>query len=265
MAQGRREALAAHQRGALEEALAIQRTVLARKSPRPEERDFLVMGLLLHAKKDFAGSLAALREGTKHYPDSAELHENVGVLSISAKDYAGGVAALERALALGSQSLNVHDSLCNALARVGRHGEALAHGRQSLEGKDARFGKGTAFALPTAPPPPFDPSRSEQNVISYVLWGDDPRYRFPLLETLRIRPHLFPAWTIRIYVDASVPQDLRKQLEQAGAQVIAREQPKGEPSVRRLLWRFDVIADPGVKRFLVRDADSLLTVKERVA
>jgi hypothetical protein len=37
------------------------------------------------------------------------------------------------------------------------------------------------------------------------------------------------------------------------------------PAHRGLFWRFEVIADPGVSRFLVRDADSLLTVKERVA
>ena len=44
-----------------------------------------------------------------------------------------------------------------------------------------------------------------------------------------------------------------------------KEQPKGEPPSRKLLWRFEVIADPAVRRFLVRDADSLLSVKERVA
>jgi hypothetical protein len=41
--------------------------------------------------------------------------------------------------------------------------------------------------------------------------------------------------------------------------------PLGVPVHRKLLWRFDVIADPAVKRFLIRDADSLLCVKERVA
>ena len=38
-----------------------------------------------------------------------------------------------------------------------------------------------------------------------------------------------------------------------------------EPAHRGLLWRFAVASDPSVRRFLVRDADSLLTVKERVA
>jgi hypothetical protein len=41
--------------------------------------------------------------------------------------------------------------------------------------------------------------------------------------------------------------------------------PAGQPPHRRLLWRFEVAADPTVRRFLCRDADSLLTVKERVA
>jgi hypothetical protein len=44
-----------------------------------------------------------------------------------------------------------------------------------------------------------------------------------------------------------------------------KEQPAGELPSRRLLWRFEAIADPAVRRFLVRDADSLLSVKERVA
>jgi hypothetical protein len=115
------------------------------------------------------------------------------------------------------------------------------------------------------PPAPFDPAQPAQNVISYVLWGDAPRYHAPLRENLRVRNHLFPAWTIRVYVDRSMPENQRKELQQAGAQVIVKEQPAGEPLARRLAWRYDVLADPGVKRFLVRDADSLLTVKERVA
>ena len=41
--------------------------------------------------------------------------------------------------------------------------------------------------------------------------------------------------------------------------------PPGVTPHRRLLWRFAAAADPAVRRFLVRDADSLLSVKERVA
>ena len=256
----------AYRRGALEEALAIQRRVVAARDPPPQVRDFLMLGILLHARKSVPDAMAVLREGLLHYPDSPELYENLGVCLNVTRDFPAAAEAYERALALGSQSVNVLDGLCGALGRVGRMDEAIAHGRRSLERKDAEFGAGPPLApIPDAPPPPFAPSNAAQNVISYVLWGAQPRYVAPLLENLRIRIHMFPAWTIRVYLDSSVPPEVRASLEQGGAQIVPREQPEGEPPARRLLWRFEVIADPSVKRFLVRDADSLLSVKERVA
>lgn len=174
--------------------------------------------------------------------------------------------ALQRALALGSQSTNVLDELCEAFAGLGRKRETVGYGRRSLELKDVKFGAAPVLGrIPDVPPPRFDSSKPSQNIISYVLWGENPRYLAPLFENLRIRSHLFPAWTVRVYIDRSVAEKVRLRLQQAGAQVVLREQPKGELPARKLLWRFEVIADPGVSRFLVRDADSLLSVKERVA
>jgi len=84
---------------------------------------------------------------------------------------------------------------------------------------------------------------------------------------MRIMPHIFPGWTLRLYHDATVPQDYLVQLAggAVAVQLVSRTLPPGVPEHRKLLWRFDVIADPLVKRFLIRDADSLLSVKERVA
>ena len=261
-----KEALDAYRRGALEEALSIQRGVVSAREPKPKAEDFLVLCFLVHLNKKPAEAADVARDGLRLYPNSAELHENLGVCLLAAQDIEAGVDALQRALELGSRSVNALDALCSALGRLGREEEAIAHGRRSLEEKDARFGTAPALArVPRESPPPFDPSSPAQNVISYVLWGDAPRYVAPLFENLRVRNHLFPAWVIRVYVDRSVPDDLRKRLEQGGAQVVLKEQPKGELPTRRLLWRFEVIADPGVRRFLVRDADSLLSVKERVA
>jgi hypothetical protein len=105
----------------------------------------------------------------------------------------------------------------------------------------------------------------DQNVIAYTLWGNQPRYHVPLLENTRIRPHLFPEWTIRIYHDDTVDAGYLAQLAALGAELRPMRLPPNVPPHRALLWRFEVIADPNVLRFLVRDADSLLTVKERVA
>ncbi len=42
-------------------------------------------------------------------------------------------------------------------------------------------------------------------------------------------------------------------------------QPDGQSLRQRLCWRFLVANDPGVGRFLVRDADSVLNLRERLA
>ena len=265
MSAGRKEALAAYRRGALDEALAIQQQVV-RAIPKPQAEDFLALCLILHARKELTAAVEVLREGLLVHPQHAQLHENLGTLLLLLRQNEAGIDALRHALALGSQSVNVYDGLCSGLGRLGRHEEALAFGRKSLEAKDARFGADAPLAeIPQAAPSRFDPAKREQNVISYVLWGDQPRYLQPLFENLRLRDHLFPGWTIRVYVDRSVIEPVQKALQGAGAQLVPREAPKNEPAARRLLWRFEVISDPSVKRFLVRDADSLLTVKERVA
>jgi hypothetical protein len=87
----------------------------------------------------------------------------------------------------------------------------------------------------------------------------------PLATNARILPHLFPGWTMRVYHDPAVDPATLTELAHAGVQLLSVTLPPGVPAHRRLLWRFEPIADPGVHRFLIRDADSLLTVKERVA
>lgn len=268
MNKGRQQALAAYQRGALDEAIALQRRLVPERNVRrrPEIDDILLLCFFLHQRKQFTEAVAAFRDGLLLYPDAAPLHENLGVCLLRQGELPASVEALERALALGSASANVYDALCNALTRLGRSAEGLDYGRKSLELKDRRFGAAPPIAsVPEAPPPPFDALKREQNVIAYALWGDSPRYLEPLMENLRMHRHLFPAWTIRVYLDSSVPENYRHQLERGGAQIRSMTQPPGEAPARRLLWRFEVISDPSIKRFLIRDADSFLTVKERVA
>jgi hypothetical protein len=85
----------------------------------------------------------------------------------------------------------------------------------------------------------------------------------PLLENAKIARHLFPCWTLRVYADSTVPREFIQQLK--GHHVSIIEKDGGGSFFDKLLWRFEVANDPHIQRFLVRDADSLLTVKERVA
>jgi len=253
-----------HGRGDLVEAIDVQRKVLA-SGPRLAE-DGLFLALLLFASRDVPGAIRILRDCLTDSPEHPALHENLAVCLVSSGQFEAAVDACRRALAFGSTSANVHDCLCDALNNLGRTDEAIEAGRAALEAKDQRFGGREPIAsLPTVPPPPFNPARPSENVIAYSLWGNEPRYLVPLLESVRILPHLFPAWTIRVYYDTAVDHNYVTDLGRRGVQLRQMILPPGQPGHRRLLWRFEAIRDPSVRRFLIRDADSLLCVKERVA
>ena len=228
--------------------------------------DYLFMGLLHHALRNPSASIALLRDGIARFPDNAAMHENLAVNLLIAGAPAAAVEAANAALALGAGSPNLYDCLCEAQERLGRPDLAIEAGRKSLDMKDAHFSRGLPLAnIPTGRPRPFDPGQPERNLIVYTLWGDDPRYMVPLATNARILPHLFPGWTMRVYHDAEVDPAYLAERANDGVQLVSVTLPPGVPAHRRLLWRFEPIADPNVHRFLIRDADSLLTVKERVA
>jgi tetratricopeptide (TPR) repeat protein len=268
LARQRLDARGAYQQGATGEALERQRRVLSRAAGAGEATvdDFLFLGLLLVGGRRHEEALACLREGLARFPDEPALHENMGVVMLGIGATADGIMAAEHALSLGSDSPNVLDLLADAHGRSGRMDRAVEYGRRALEAKDHKFGAATPLArVPDQRPPPFNPMAPAENVIAYTLWGNNPRYHVPLLENVRILQHLFPGWTMRVYHDDSVDPAYLTLLRERGVDTRRMTLATGEAERRRLLWRFDVAADPSVRRFLCRDADSILTVKERVA
>jgi tetratricopeptide (TPR) repeat protein len=251
-------------RGELAEAIDIQRKVMA--AGDTGANDILFLGLLLFAARNLPEGISVLRAGLVQFPDEPALHENLAVFLLTAGEAGPSVEACRQALLLGSASPNVHDCLCDALNQIGRVDEAAEAGRAALEAKDRMFGGREPVAqIPAGMPPPFNPLNPAENVIAYSLWGNEPRYLVPLLENVRILPHLFPAWSIRVYYDTTVDHNYITDLGRRGVQCRQMILAPGQPGHRRLLWRFEAIRDPSVKRFLIRDADALLCVKERVA
>ena len=262
------QALDAHQRGDLAAALGAQQAHLAARSQTGESapEDALFLALLHFQDGRHVDSLNVINEALRRFPDAPSLHENRGVLLLSTGDNGGAIAACLRALDCGSQSPNTHDCLADAAGRLGRTDLAVQYGRAALEAKDAMFAAYPVLAtMPTEPPPAFNPGNRAENVISYSLWGDNERYLIPLMENARLLNHLFPAWSMRVHLDTSVPEGFRTELQKLGAEIVQFELPPNNPGHRRLLWRFAVLGDPAVRRYLIRDADSLLTTKERVA
>ncbi|MDR0068730.1 tetratricopeptide repeat protein, partial [Acinetobacter sp. 11520] len=67
----------------------------------------------------------------------------------------------------------------------------------------------------------------------------------------------------RFYVDDTVPVLVQQRLKEKGAQVI--QVADSQKQLSGLFWRFLVMDDPTIKRFLIRDADSIVSHREKAA
>ena len=103
-----------------------------------------------------------------------------------------------------------------------------------------------------------------RQVISYSLYGSNPRYIQGALENAVLAKKLFPNWEMRIYHDRSVPQKYLNELEMRGVLLIdTTKLPYGKGN--KMNWKLLVTADKKVDRFVFRDIDSRLSIRERVA
>ncbi|WP_082742125.1 tetratricopeptide repeat protein [Burkholderia sp. MSMB1078WGS] len=146
---------------------------------------------------------------------------------------------------------------------LGRDQELRRHGHRALVEADIRFQHGERWTLP-AFPSPFDPSNRTQNVIAYSLFGANPRYCESAVMNAQIALELFPRWTCRFYLDRSVPMHVQHRLSEAGADLVDMTDDSRR-AIQATLWRFLVIDDVAVRRFMVRDADSLLSERDAAA
>jgi hypothetical protein len=97
------------------------------------------------------------------------------------------------------------------------------------------------------------------NVISFSLWGTAPFYCYGAMINLVLSRTVYPAWSCRYYVDATVPRACVAFLRDNGADV--RDMKDQYPGVG-LFQRFLVMNDKSVGRFLVRDCDARLSAGE---
>ena len=172
------------------------------------------------------------------------------------------ISRAERALERFGERSEFYDILSATFGVTGRMGEARVAGTRALELKSLRV-SGPALDLSHVPTPPFDGSRPERNAICFSLFGEDPKYTDGAILNARAAPFLYPGWSARFYVDDSVPRPVIDALSRAGARILMvaglPSQPFGP------LWRFLAADDPGLDRYLLRDADSLVNTRERVA
>jgi hypothetical protein len=97
-----------------------------------------------------------------------------------------------------------------------------------------------------------------KKIISYSLWGQNPKYLQGAIENARGCASFYPEFRCRFYVSVDVPRPIIWHLEELGAEIVEVESSNNWSG---LFWRFRALEDADV--CLVRDADSRLSQRER--
>ena len=172
----------------------------------------------LFAAGDHRSTAAVMGQVVKLQPDDAESLTNYGVALSRTGQFAEAAKALERAVELAPEALNTRDALAAACYRLKRFDEARKHGDRSLELKDAGAVGQKAFPIP-AQLPAFSNHDPDRNIIAFSLWGDGRKYTDGALANAELAPTIYPGWTCRFYMDATVPEAVGTRLAACGAQV----------------------------------------------
>ena len=220
--------------------------------------------LFLFGLGDLQACASILGAILKKFPNDVDALENLGVILRKTGRFREALVNLEKAHARDPRRPNLLDALAHTYGNLGQLEKAREFGEKSLNLKAETAGRNApVYPLPSAAPPPFDPARPTRNVIAFSLWGAQPRYLHGALRNARLAPDIYPGWTCRFYCDESVSPAFRQRLRRQGAEVV----PMAPPAqfYDGLFWRFHVFGDRGVDRFLIRDCDSVINTRERLA
>lgn len=106
-----------------------------------------------------------------------------------------------------------------------------------------------------------------KKVISFSLWGKNPKYTLGAIQNALLAPSTYPGWVCRFYIRDDVPKSIVEQLVSfSHCEVILINQDlsyqEGHTSTLGTLWRFLPASDPNVEVMISRDCDSRLSIRE---
>jgi hypothetical protein len=102
-----------------------------------------------------------------------------------------------------------------------------------------------------------------KKIISFSLWGNNDGYCDGAVANAKLSPVIYPGWTCRFYVDPLVPRKIVCALLDLGCEVVFKEESIDNLG---LYWRFEPMYDDAqIEKFIVRDTDSRLNMREAQA
>jgi len=100
-----------------------------------------------------------------------------------------------------------------------------------------------------------------KKIITFSLWGDNPKYTHGAIRNADLAMDIYPGWICRYYTGKSVPQHIIDELRlRTNTEIIEMDE---DGDWNSMFWRFYAI-DDDIDVMLSRDADSRLTIRERL-
>lgn len=100
-----------------------------------------------------------------------------------------------------------------------------------------------------------------KKVISYSLWGDNPKYTYGAIRNAELASSIYPDWICRFYINY-IPENVLRKLKSLNVEIV---QETGTADWRGMFWRFQSSYDPEVDISIFRDCDSRLNEREKSA
>ena len=180
----------------------------------------------------------------------ARAYAKLGICFLRLSEYELSEKHLKAALALLGDDIDVYDGLSELYEAMKNEAACREYGRKSLQMKDAAS-RGAET-----------PARERKyNLISFSLFGGDPKYCETSVLNVEAAKVIYPEFICRFHVDGSVPRGVLKRLTGLGAQVV--EVPERHLELPGSMWRFLAVDDPGAAVILSRDADAVVSARER--
>lgn len=98
-----------------------------------------------------------------------------------------------------------------------------------------------------------------KKVISFSVYGSDPKYTIGALRNLQLSKHIYPDWDIYLYYNNTVPNDMIEKYKEYDHVTFFDMTGYNIPG---MFWRF---LPRDCERFISRDTDSRLSMREKYA
>ena len=109
-------------------------------------------------------------------------------------------------------------------------------------------------------------NNNKKKVISFCLWGEEPKYVVGLIENIKLAKEYYPDWICYIYIHhkSFTNNVLQTKLGMfSNVNIIIK---RGNiRSKRSMLWRLEPILDESVELFISRDVDTRILLREVMA